>query len=277
MLRLYGRGLGRLRGFGASAGRTPCRTRAECRRLLSSTAVQRAPSLVLLAKIVVGLPIALWTWKCASLVVFQRRVIWMGYWPPGCRSETLDDYASELAGLHAEVVTVPSEGRVRLRGILLRRQSARAPAGRAVVLVYMQGNASTPLARIPSFRRLLFAASERGLDLHLLAVAPRSYWSSSRRRPTQSGVTTDYLAVVAWARERFGESSYIFVHGHVRAHNPAALIAQSIGASMAVQVISRLERPVDGLVLECAFPSADSMLRAIYPHRLIPYRCGHLG
>ena len=227
MLRVYGRGRGGLQRLSAPAARglrnlsafaAPLSAHGSfARRLLSSTAVRGEASVSLLVKIAVGLPIALWTVKCASLVLFQRRIIWMGYWPPGCRAETLDDYASDLAGLAAEEVTVRSEGRIRLRGILLRR--AHVASRHPVVLVYMQGNASTPLARIPAFRRLLYAASDRGLDLRIIAVAPRSYWKSTRRRPTQDGVTADYLAVVAWARETFGQDATIVPHGHVRDAN----------------------------------------------------------
>lgn len=241
MLRIYGRGRGGVQCFSASAAGLSARasfahrplnrdtrlsTLCSAYRPLSSTAVRREPTVALLAKIAIGLPIALWAWKCASLVLFQRRIIWMGYWPPGCRAEKLDDYVADLAGLAAEEVTVRSEGRVRLSGILLRRTSV--DSRRSAVLVYMQGNASTPLARIPAFRRLLFAASDRGLDLRILAVAPRSYWTSTRRRPTQNGVTADYLAVVAWARETFGQDATVVVHGHVR---KAVVIRLSVSRS----------------------------------------------
>jgi uncharacterized protein len=119
----------------------------------------------------------------------------------------------------------------------------------------------------------------------ILSVAPRSYWKSTRKTPTQRGITTDYLHVLHHALNRFPHSS-IVVFGH------------SLGAAAAICLLSQLypsDRPasasvwkwhyrlppslthdpkfsrVRGLVLENPFSSIPDMVHAFYPEKWLPY------
>lgn len=56
---------------------------------------------LMLAPIVfVGLFVALWTWKCCMLVLFQNKIIFMPGMPPNSRRETIKDYAARCAGIN---------------------------------------------------------------------------------------------------------------------------------------------------------------------------------
>lgn len=40
----------------------------------------------LMASVFVGLPTALWSYKCLMMIAFQRKIIYMGFLPPGART-----------------------------------------------------------------------------------------------------------------------------------------------------------------------------------------------
>lgn len=72
--------------------------------LATAAAYQRRhvhlPSGVALAPVVFsGLFVALWTWKCCMMVVFQNKIIYMPGMPPNARWERIDDYAARCAGV----------------------------------------------------------------------------------------------------------------------------------------------------------------------------------
>ncbi|KAH9053973.1 Alpha/Beta hydrolase protein [Lactarius deliciosus] len=218
-----------------------------------------APSGWLALSAFVGLPLALWAYKCLMLIIFQRKVIYMGYAPPGSRMELLADLYPKYTpnGIHIEELSIPSSrpNKVRLSALLLHRDLSVPPQH---VIVYFQGNAGNPLHRIPMFATLLNAIP----SLAILAPAPRSYWTSTGARPTQAGLIADHAAALAFATSRF-PTSHLTLYGH------------SLGASAALCLLGNDGAPgvgVHGLVLENAFTSVPDMLRALYPQRWLPYR-----
>ncbi|EED83234.1 predicted protein [Postia placenta Mad-698-R] len=133
------------------------------------------PSAWLAVVTVLGLPIALWSYK--------------------------------ITHYRCEEISLQSEKRTMLYGLVLQNEdvntSCREPD---VVIVYLQGNASNPLARIPVFERLLSAKAlgrlepiepKEKLNMAVIAVAPRSFWKSSSRTPTQRGLLADYAHVLS--------------------------------------------------------------------------------
>ena len=133
------------------------------------------------------------------------------------------------------------------------------------------GNAGNPLGRLPIWERLLLGSSliqgssqpQSVLDsVAILATAPRSYWKSTRRRPTEQGIIADYLAVLTYACERF-PSTPIILYGH------------SLGGAAAVclsaQVRAETFPCVQGLILENPFASIPWMVKALYPQKWLPY------
>jgi len=144
------------------------------------------------------------------------------------------------------------------------------------------GNAGNPLHRLPVFQKLLqpsplHTPSDVIDGLAIIAVAPRSFWKSSLRKPTERGILADYLHVLQYTLDQF-PSSQIMVYGH------------SLGGAAAVCLLSQLNDSVNqgppermryhdpryknirGLVLENPFASIPGMVRALYPEQWAPYR-----
>ncbi|KAH9990019.1 Alpha/Beta hydrolase protein [Russula vinacea] len=221
--------------------------------LVQPTANADPPSGWLVLSTFVGLPIALWAYKCMMLVVFQR------YVPPGSRTELLRDVYPEGTpkGIHIEELTIPSSqpNTVRLSTLLLRRRDTTSPPKH--VVVYCQGNAGNPLHRIPVFNTLLNAIP----SLAILAPAPRSYWTTSgASRPTQAGLIADYTAALAFATSRF-PTSRLTIYGH----SLGASIALCLLAHPGHKDVSKAATVVHGLVLENAFTSVPDMVR-VFTH-----------
>ncbi|GAA6041666.1 hypothetical protein JCM8097_003070 [Rhodosporidiobolus ruineniae] len=275
------------------------------------------PWLFLLGTIV-GLPTALWAYKCLLLILFQRKLIYLPSVPPGVRSESLADrertpaLESALKGMKWREVEVVSgergrwtRGEVRCRGIELEwdeGKKAQRPAGEDerehVVVVYLQGNAGTPLLRLPLFRQLLRPSpSSRSSRLSpasnprpskpprltLLALAPRSFWLSTRATPTERGIVADYLAALAWARKEHGTRARYVLYGHSLGGAAALLLLEQLGqgpfrppsppssSSRSDPAPTPPPPQVAALVLENPLPSIPFMVRALYPQKWLPY------
>lgn len=101
------------------------------------------------------------------------------------------------------------------------------------------------------------------LDVTILAVAPRSFWKSSARTPTQRGILADYAAALAYAT-RHHPDAVLVLYGH------------SLGGAIAVCLAASLDAAahpsVSGLILENPFSSIGSMVSTLYPQRWLPYR-----
>ncbi|KAI0315817.1 Alpha/Beta hydrolase protein [Amylostereum chailletii] len=198
-------------------------------------------------------------YKCIMMYLFQRRIIYMGYAPIGSRTERLQD-VSIPHDVFCDNIQVSTDKKAPLSGVILRRCSDEQTPPRTVI-VYFQGNAGNPLHRIPVFTALLRAVP----SLTVLAVAPRSYWTSPGR-PTQSGITADYTRVLSHAAARFPHAT-IVAYGH------------SLGGAAALCVLAALDAGqvphLRGLVLENPFASIPAMVRALYPQRWLPYH--HMG
>ncbi|OCH87960.1 hypothetical protein OBBRIDRAFT_795700 [Obba rivulosa] len=222
--------------------------------LFSVQPSSEGPTLWLAFAAALGLPAALWLYKCLMMVIFQRKIIYMGYAPPGARTEEL-----------GRDVPVPQAGIVARPEAWAQRSSQPE-----VVLIYLQGNAGNPIGRIPVFERLFHGLSSRTVsrphpasNVAVVAVAPRSYWKSSSRTPTERGLLADYHSVLSYTTQRFPNATVI-LYGH------------SLGGAIAVCLAARLRGAdfpnVRGLVLENPFASIPGMVEALYPQRWLPYR-----
>ncbi|KZT67298.1 alpha/beta-hydrolase [Daedalea quercina L-15889] len=239
--------------------------------LLSLQPTSEAPSVWLAIATLIGLPAALWAYKCLMMIVFQRKIVYMGYVPPGSRTEQLGVDVPVPKGLECEEIRLQSERGVTLYGIDVRQKPRRPlPDSRKIVVLYLQGNAGNPLARLSVFETLLRgirppdkSAKLPPLDVSIIAVAPRSYWKSSSRTPTQRGLLADYTAALAYATDRYPDASVV-LYGH------------SLGGAIAVCLAASLDEvdypSVGGLMLENPFSSIKGMVQALYPQRWLPYR-----
>ncbi|ORY57678.1 hypothetical protein BCR35DRAFT_209560 [Leucosporidium creatinivorum] len=245
------------------------------------------------------------------MIAFQRKIIYLPSVPPGSRNESLAEGERTppldglLSGMDWKEVTISSTAPSRwlrrpvaLKGIELEWREQGAPRGTRVdeqerlkekhtVILYLQGNAGTPLLRLPLFRRLLQPSptssppspSSRSFNtlpsstsnppplpsrLTLLAVAPRSFWLSTRSAPTQSTILADYRSTLKHLSTAYPDAQ-IILYGHSLG-GAATLLLLSEGASK----LRALEKVV-GAIIENPLPSIPYMVRALYPQRWLPY------
>lgn len=90
------------------------------------------------------------------------------------------------------------------------------------------------------------------------AFAPRSYWKSTNRTPTQKGLLNDYETVISRVQEE---------HPTAR----VTIYAHSLGGAIAACLLAERRVQVDGIILENPFSSISDMVRALYPSKWLPY------
>ncbi|POW00794.1 hypothetical protein PSTT_12890 [Puccinia striiformis] len=270
---------------------------------------------LLVGQLLLVLPAALWTWKVGTFIrefrsapasppknlcvdrslsslasrlerldtsesIFQRRLLYMPYFPPGSRTQELDPADPMLRGLTVRKLSfAPVDGSPRLDGLLLTPSSlgSRPPEG---LIYYLQGNAGNTLARLPKFRELLFpAAATDPPTLGLFALSPRGYWSSGGPLPfpltaltppghrlSQRGLLRDYGRVLAELGQRSELKNVpVWLHGH------------SLGGAVAAQLLAEMCKAeggtahIAGLILENPLPSVPHMVKVLYPSKWLPY------
>ncbi|KDQ51254.1 hypothetical protein JAAARDRAFT_199285 [Jaapia argillacea MUCL 33604] len=233
------------------------------------------------------------------LFIFQRKVIYMGYAPPGARNEQLGRDTPVPKRLHCEEIQVRSEKNVIVHGLLVRQKGAETQLPSAVIVYFQgilptppfrffkfailnqfyafEGNAGNPLHRLPVFASLIcpsnqLSTSSPPSSTAVIAVAPRSYWKSTNRMPTQQSLIRDYTAVLSHTHKLF-PTSPIIIYGH------------SLGAAIATCLLSSTtltpghhsldddgwKQNLKGVVLENPFTSVPDMVKALYPQKWLPY------
>ncbi|TDL22415.1 alpha/beta-hydrolase [Rickenella mellea] len=218
------------------------------------------PSASLVLSVVIGLPAALWAYKCMMMVLFQRKIIYMGYAPPGAREERLGHDVPIPKNVYTEEITIPSEGKVLLSALVAQRSANSTPG---CVIFYLQGNTGNPLHRLPVFSEILLTC--KVISPTILAPAPRSYWRSTNRTPTERGILSDYKHSLHHAIQRW-PGVPIILYGH------------SLGGAVAIRLLASLHSDdgkydaITGLILENPFASVPAMVQALYPQRWLPYR-----
>lgn len=92
--------------------------------------------------IFVGLAVTLWAYKCAMMVVFQNRIIYMPSLPPFSRSETIADYEGLCGPVVWEERRIVADDGTRLAlavGCIPGRKDEETETKRRVVVLYFQG------------------------------------------------------------------------------------------------------------------------------------------
>jgi pimeloyl-ACP methyl ester carboxylesterase len=134
------------------------------------------------------------------------------------------------------------------------------------------GNAGSPVHRVPMFNHFSRSLSPPNSPrIGIFAIAPRSYWKSTPRRPTEKGIIQDYTDTLFHVLKRF-PNARIVLYGH------------SLGGAAAICTLSQLETSragsphfnpdfdrIRGLVLENPFESIPAMVHALYPQKWLPY------
>ena len=127
------------------------------------------------------------------------------------------------------------------------------------------GNAGSPLHRITLLSNII-TSLRSSWPVGAVATAPRSYWHSTMRTPTEKGILADYFSTLNYIHTNWPEL-------------PVILYGHSLGATAAVKLLSTLDdthdklgKSIKGLILENPFTSTADMVRALYPDKWVPYR-----
>jgi uncharacterized protein len=204
------------------------------------------------------------------MVVFQNKIIYMPSVPPFSRSEKVAEYANQckpVVWLEHDLKSADGTAIKLLEGSITTEGFPHRLKGKRLVVLYFQGNASSPPPRLPYLSSILkMVSGESKSGISIVALSYRGFWKS-RGSASQKGIELDAQAVLDWVLARCDSDTSIVLWG------------QSIGAGVAcVGLASLLERSPDGfkrirgLLLETPFIDLRAMLVALYPQKFLPYR-----
>ncbi|KAH8682303.1 alpha/beta-hydrolase [Xylariales sp. PMI_506] len=231
-----------------------------------------------------GLFVAMWTWKCFMLVIFQNKIIYMPGLPPSARWEKIEDYETRCVGIRW------LEERVRAAdGTNLALCTADINIGRTYELptpqppdihyyiLYFQGNAASIPPRLPDISSALSVLKRymygdpRKIRVTVICLSYRGYWKS-RGRPTENGIRLDAHAALEWIAQHHKALSDLNKFQEAR----VLLWGQSIGSGVATNLAAGYSMPkglcLDALILETPFTSIRDMLGVLYPQKWLPYK-----
>ena len=239
-----------------------------------------------------GLVIALWTWKCLMMVVFQNKIIYMPGLPPNARRETIADYKNQCGGIQwREERTKAADGtRISLCVASVGSGPMFQPSTcRTVYILYFQGclfpslpiqhslygsgNASSLPSRLPFLSPVLRILQDTPSDFPvrytIVCCSYRGYWTS-KGRPSEKGIALDAAAALQWIEEQNESSEDVIL----------VIWGQSIGAGVATnlaaqQTLFTKNLVLKILILETPFLSIKGMLETLYPQKWLPYRYLH--
>lgn len=225
------------------------------------------------------------------LVVFQNKIIYMPSVPPFSRSERIADYAAACKPVQWREEIIKSTDGMKIalaigENVTMRDMKARLgedddqrnKLGRALVVLYFQGNASSLPPRLPGLSSVLrqLDKSSTSIPCTLIALSYRGFWTSSGRA-SQKGIENDAAAAVAWTqnlRKELGVNSQLVLWGQSIGAGVATSAAAGVFAASArdEKVDGGEGKVIDALVLETPFTSVRNMLVALYPQKWLPYR-----
>ncbi|EQB58378.1 hypothetical protein CGLO_01377 [Colletotrichum gloeosporioides Cg-14] len=228
-----------------------------------------------------GLLLALWTWKCFMMVVFQNKIIYMPGLPPTARRERIEDYEKQCWGVRWEEKRVQAADGTDLALCVAsvtstgdeKTTSPTEPlAVPSIYVLYFQGNASSIPPRLPDLSWVLrtLQRSKRPARYTMVCLSYRGYWRS-RGRPSEKGINLDAQAALRWVGQMHEDNV-----GHRQQPLELVIWGQSIGSGVATNLAAWEGFPptlrLRSLILETPFTSVRDMLGELYPQKWVPYR-----
>ncbi|KAF2458162.1 Alpha/Beta hydrolase protein [Lineolata rhizophorae] len=243
------------------------------------------PAFLFPPAVFVGLVFTLWFYKCCMMILFQNKIIYMPSMPPFSRQEKLLDYANTcfpVVWKEEQILSTDGTKLVLCVG-QMRAEDKQPLAGgqQRIIVLYLQGNASSTPPRLPGISRVIQSATPslkdgpRAFEFEVVALSYRGFWKS-RGHASQKGIERDTEALMEWVQ-------YTYAGRDRNMTVPVVLWGQSIGAGIAVNAaaryLSRSQPPglrgllqIHGMILETPFCSIRTMLTALYPQNWLPYR-----
>ncbi|KAL5337449.1 Alpha/Beta hydrolase protein [Aspergillus crustosus] len=257
--------------------------------------------------IFIGLLLTLWTWKCLWIIILQDKLLYLSWLPPFSRSDKIEDYQKECAGVNWVEKQIRSwdgtklvvcEGRVNPGSSLLRRvieneSVEEKTRKKTVVIAYFQGNGGSTPMRLPLLSGVLRGIAEvhsqqlnggydTDVEYILVALSYRGFWKSSGRA-TQRGIELDAQAFLSWITDTYTNPEMdlrVVLWGHSLGAAVASSAVVRVLAGMSAEATTtpggmdraNTKPPITGLILEAPISSIKDMLISLYPQKWLPYR-----
>lgn len=242
-----------------------------------------------------GLFLALWTYKCIMLVLFQNTIIYNPFLPPNARRMRISEFAHQCRGIQwrEERISSLDGTEIALCVSEVSSESHNQTQKRRVYILYFQGmppsmpaiffeetianstigNASSLPPRLPEISSIIHQLKDVDESFHytIVCLSYRGFWTS-HDRPSETGINMDSEAALQWISR---------LHKNSATEKPLVkpvviLWGQSIGCGFATNLAastgSSANFSVDALVLETPFTNTKAMLTALYPQKWLPYR-----
>eukprot|EP01134_Creolimax_fragrantissima_P004455 CFRG4455T1 len=225
--------------------------------------------------VVVGLPALLYAYKAVMTVIFQNKLIYMPYLPPGSRTYIQDPHNFGLGEVFSEHRFKTADG-IELQAWLFKQnqqdiitrmsnvvkantQNTPTNTKNTPLILYFHGNAGNLGDRLHHIKRLY-----KESECHLFVVSYRGYGHSGGR-PSGKGLAEDANAALAFVCRNMTNwfpkamDVPIVVYGH------------SIGGAVAIHLTAKdTENVIRGLIVENTFTSVGHVIKFWYP-KWTPY------
>ncbi|RMJ09696.1 hypothetical protein CDV36_010674 [Fusarium kuroshium] len=219
-----------------------------------------------------GLFVALWSWKCAMMVLFQNAIIYNPFLPPNARSMRIDEFSRECGGVQWREERIRSLDGTEIALCVSDMPASVTGAKKPVYILYFQGNGSSIPPRLPHLSWILRRARDNNpsVTYTMVCLSYRGYWTS-HDRPSEPGIDMDSQAALQWISQLHGSRA------EGTDQKPAVVLwGQSIGCGFATNLAAKGKCPpnvkLDALVLETPFTCTRAMLQALYPQKWLPYQ-----
>ena len=219
------------------------------------------------------------------LVLFQNKLIYMGYLPPGSRHEEFT--ADKIVGnLNITEQTVQTPDRKQLKGFAVERKlsdsnqkvlSKDQPQQKGPIIIYFQGNAGNMIHRFDLFNTMLKAVP----DATILGICLRGFGSSSGRA-SERGLEMDAESILHHVYLTYGNNNNNNNNNNndnsntnkMRRKRPIYIYGHSLGGAVAIGLLAKsdeeYQKRINGLIIENTYTSILDMVKTLYP-RYTPY------
>ncbi|KAI9491891.1 Alpha/Beta hydrolase protein [Zychaea mexicana] len=199
------------------------------------------------------------------LVLFQSKLIYMGYIPPGSRHERFTSDKA-IGGLSITEQTVWTPDKKQLRGFAVERSDVKQKEEQQQpIIIYFQGNAGNMIHRLDLFNTMLKAVP----NATIVGICYRGFGSSSGRA-SERGLRIDAQTILNHVCSTYDSAD----NNSSKRKRPIYLYGHSLGGAVAIGLLAasnpEKQHRIHGLIIENTYTSIQAMVQALYP-RYTPY------
>lgn len=181
-----------------------------------------------------------------GMLIFQRRFIYVPYFPPGSRSRV--DTPDQWGMSNWENVHLHSADGTLLHAYWIGFEAPGSASKARATVLFCHANAGNMGHRLGTI-----ALMRQALQCNVLIFSYRGYGLSANVEPTEKGLKADAEAAFQWLLQRNTEKL------------PIALYGQSIGGAVAIWLAYRFPESIQLLAVENSFTSVPALVPVHFP------------